>query len=160
MIKSNISGVQATQAALKAEIDRIQSGAQYVLVGFPEGSGSYDTGETIAGVAAANEFGTSRIPARPFLQPGVNEGLPEYNKIIQDMAQEVTDGKISMSDVLEAIGVTAAAKVKEYIINLSSPPNAPGTVRAKKSSNPLIDTGAMVQAVTHVLSEEKPQEGI
>ncbi len=138
----------------------MQRGPQYVLVGYPEGSGSYGTGETIAGVAAANEFGTTRIPSRPSLKPGVESGSDEYLAIIESMAQDVTDGKMEMSQVLDQIGATAAAKVKEFIIQLSSPPNAASTIRNKKSSNPLIDTGAMVQSVTYVLSDEPPREGI
>ena len=160
MIKTKLSGAQDARAAIKKEIARIAGGDNFVLVGFPEGSGSYDTGETIAGVAAANEFGTSRIPARPFLKNGVESGTAEYIAIIEDAAQAVTDGAINMTQVLEQIGLVAAGKVKEFMINLSTPSNAESTVKRKKSSNPLIDTGAMVQAVTHVVTSEKPQEGI
>ncbi len=160
MIKSTITGTQETKAAIEAALKNLTDGAQDVLVGFPEGSGSYNTGETIAGVAAANEFGTETIPQRSFLRPGVDSGVDLYTKIIEENSQAVLDGEMTTDQVLNQIGAVAAAKVKEFIINLSTPANAESTVKKKKSSNPLIDTGNMVQSVTHVISPVRPEEGI
>jgi len=49
-----------------------------VLVGVPEGAGTYEDGLTIATVAAVNNFGSAdgKIPARPFLAPAVEKGAP------------------------------------------------------------------------------------
>ena len=160
MIKTSVTGAQQSQAAIKAELARITSGASNVLIGFPEGSGSYDTGEAVSQVAAFQEFGTETIPARPFLVPGVESGNAEYLAIAEEGLTAVVDGEMSSNQVMAQIGVMAEAKVKEFIINLSSPPNASSTIRSKKSSNPLIDTGSMVQSVTHVVADEKPTEGI
>lgn len=96
------------------------------------------------------------IPARPWLEPGVASATPEVLATIQDGMEA---GR-SMDQILDAVGVVAAAKVKVYMTELKTPPNAASTIRKKGSSNPLIDTGAMRQSVTHQVSSEKVTEGL
>ncbi|MNC14512.1 hypothetical protein D3C75_622910 [compost metagenome] len=69
------------------------------------------------------------------------------------------EGK-SMDQILEAVGVVAVGSVKAYMTELKTPPNAASTVHKKGSSNPLIDSGAMRQSVTHQVSSEKVTEGL
>lgn len=96
------------------------------------------------------------IPARPWLVPGVTEGEKEYIDIIED---GIKDG-LSNDVILEQVGLIAVAKVQQKIVDVRTPPNAPSTIRKKGSSNPLIDTGAMRQSVSHLLSDRAPEEGI
>ncbi|BCQ68236.1 hypothetical protein PEQA60_22260 [Pseudomonas sp. Eqa60] len=65
-----------------------------------------------------------------------------------------------MDQILEAVGVVAEAAVKVYMTELRTPPNAASTIRQKGSSNPLIDTGAMRQSVTHKVSIGPASEGL
>ncbi|MDH7597550.1 MAG: hypothetical protein QHG98_07435 [Methanothrix sp.] len=53
----------------------------------------------------------------------------------------------------QACGELEIAVVKKILSNIP-PPNAPSTVRKKGSSKTLVDTGAMVGAVTHRVSVE------
>ncbi|MFL1558580.1 hypothetical protein [Pseudomonas sp. O11] len=99
---------------------------------------------------------TINIPARPWLEPGVASATPEVLLTIQDGMEA---GK-SMDQILEAVGVVAAGKVKVYMTDLKTPPNAASTIRKKGSSNPLIDTGAMRQSVTHQVSIGPASEGL
>ena len=96
------------------------------------------------------------IPARPWLEPGVASATQEIIQTIQDGAESDK----TMDQILEAVGVVAAGKVKVYMTELKTPPNAASTIRKKGSANPLIDTGAMRASVTHKVSGDPVTEGI
>lgn len=160
MIKTKISGIQQVQAALRKEVEKLTDGDKYVLVGYPETVGDHPDGESIAFVAAANQFGTDTIPARPFLDVGVASVEKEINTIAEEGIAEVYDGKSTITDVLNRIGITAVGGVQKTITEIKSPANAISTIKNKKSANPLIDTGVMRQATTYILSKDKPKEGI
>lgn len=96
------------------------------------------------------------IPARPWLEPGVASATPEVLLTIQDGMEA---GQ-SMDQILEAVGAVAAGAVKVYMTDLKTPPNAASTIRKKGSSNPLIDSGAMRQSVTHKVSIGPVTEGL
>jgi hypothetical protein len=70
------------------------------------------------------------------------------------------DGGKSMDQILESVGVVASSAVKVYMTELKTPPNAASTIRKKGSSNPLIDTGAMRQSVTHQVAIGPASEGL
>ena len=53
----------------------------------------------------------------------------------------------------DAVFVTAATQ--NYIIKLREPPNSKKTIKEKGSSNPLIDTGQMMQSVTSEVGSKK-----
>lgn len=97
-----------------------------------------------------------KIPARPWLEPGVAKATPEVLLTIQDGME----AGLSMDQILEMVGLVAAGAVKVYMTELKTPPNAASTIRKKKSSNPLIDTGAMRQSVTHKVSIGPVTEGL
>ncbi|BAN16833.1 tail completion or Neck1 protein [Edwardsiella phage PEi21] len=97
------------------------------------------------------------IPARPWLEPGVQSKSNEYVTIIERGASRDE----STTSILEKVGVTAQAAVRMFMTELQDPPNAKSTIRKKGSSNPLIDTGALRQSVTYVVHSGKlPDEGL
>jgi hypothetical protein len=99
---------------------------------------------------------TIDIPARPWLEPGVASATPEVLLTIQDGME----ADKSMDQILEAVGAVAVGKVKVYMTELKTPPNAASTIRKKGSSNPLIDSGAMRQSVTHKVATGPVSEGL
>ena len=99
---------------------------------------------------------TVSIPARPWLNPGVASGDEEYLKIIERV---IAAGE-PLDKALEQIGVVAVGMVQKYMTDLKTPPNAPSTIKAKGSSNPLIDSGALRQSVTYKVTSTKPTEGL
>ncbi|QDP56528.1 MAG: hypothetical protein Tp118SUR00d2C21406351_34 [Prokaryotic dsDNA virus sp.] len=99
---------------------------------------------------------TVSIPARPWLNPGVASGDEEYLKIIERV---IASGE-PLDKALEQIGVVAVGMVQKYMTDLKTPPNAPSTIKAKGSSNPLIDSGALRQSVTYKVTSTKPTEGL
>lgn len=55
---------------------------------------------------------------------------------------------------LKQIGVFGVGLVQEKIESGSYEPNAPSTIRKKKSDKPLIDTGKMRQSVKYVIRKK------
>jgi len=91
------------------------------------------------------------IPARPFLRPGIRANLNRTSRIAKRVLSQVARGQLSPVGAMEAIGIDAAGAVKRYIVTGELAPNAPSTIRKKGSSRPLIDSGALRQAITHVV---------
>ena len=114
----------------------------------PEGSDL-----TVAGYAAANHFGTDKIPARPFLDTGVRS---VETKILRDIV-EGFNKKLDIETIYKRVGVIAVGGVKQYITDLRSPPNALSTQRKKGAKvgkgvlvdNPLIDNGILRASITY-----------
>lgn len=137
-----------------------------VLIGFPESAGGYSDGTSIAGVAAVHEFGSDTVDERPFLRPTVNENQELISELLSDGVAEVIESGGDIDTALDAVGLRISGLVKEKIESIESPTLSPKTVAARKkrtgrtSTKPLIDTGAMLQAVTYVVTAENIEEGI
>jgi len=97
-----------------------------------------------------------KIPARPWLNPGVASGNVEYLAIIE---KTIAD-KGTIEQALNKVGVVAVGKVQKYMTDLRTPPNAASTIKKKGSSNPLIDSGALRQSVTYKIESGTPTEGL
>ncbi|NMB25460.1 MAG: hypothetical protein GX986_08015 [Firmicutes bacterium] len=65
------------------------------------------------------------------------------------MLRQVLLLQLPVQTFFETIGDYIVGQLKEYVTQVSSPPNHPFTVAAKGSSQPLIDTGRMRDAITH-----------
>lgn len=165
MIRPTVSliGRQQAEQALK-DLSKSLDREQRVLVGVPKGAGEYEDGVNFATIMAVNNFGTAdgSIPARPVLQPAVEEGAPVYRRLAEVMLPKVLSGDMEMRVLLEQMGSLAEGHVKQYMTDLRTPPNAESTIRAKGSDNPLIDTGALRQSIRYVIDDasEPIEEGI
>lgn len=165
MIGPDVSliGKQQVEEALRKLAEKLQ-GATRVLVGVPKGAGVYEDGLTIATIAAVNNFGSAdgHIPARPFLQPAIEKGAPQYQRLAEVMIPKVLTGEMDMTMLLEQMGQLAEGHVKQEITDLKIPPNAKSTIAAKGSDNPLIDTGALRQSIRYVIDDsgEPIDEGL
>lgn len=88
------------------------------------------------------------IPERSFLRSGHDEHADEVLKKASMALGQVIDGEMNIDNWLDLYGQMMATKIKQYIRDLSSPPNHPYTVDQKGSSNPLVDTGGLIESVT------------
>lgn len=88
------------------------------------------------------------IPERSFLRNGNQEYANEVLKNASMALGQVIDGKMSIDTWLDAWGQMLADKIKLYIRDLDSPPNHPYTIEQKGSSNPLVDTGNLLESIT------------
>ena len=159
MIKSKLKppNTREVKAALMERIQKaIPKNPRGLTVGIHEDAGSHDeSGLTVAEIGAKNHFGFDNSPARPWLDVGVESGQKKYERAVK---QTVKQGG-SLDDALELVGVFAQSSTQLYVRNLKTPPNAPDTIARKGSSNPLIDTGQMVQSITSVVVDSLPKEG-
>jgi hypothetical protein len=112
-------------------------------------------GISVIDYAVFNEFGTSRIPARPFMQTTYNKHAEEAGKYIDYMAGKLIDGAVAPMQVLKDLGLWYESKMKAVIRDAKNwaVPNAASTVKMKGSSSPLIDTGRMLGSIKYEIEK-------
>ena len=88
------------------------------------------------------------IPERSFLRTGHDANIDTVLEKASRAIGQVIEGKMSKQQYLDLIGQQLATKIKEYAVQLSSPPNHPFTVERKGSSNPLVSTGDLIGGIT------------
>jgi hypothetical protein len=130
-------------------------------VGFPfgerigqsnnNGSGhdEYHNMSEVAKIAAFQEFGTRYIPQRPFMRTSYNENIDELKILRDNIYDKIVDGSMTLRQGLAIMGEFMEGKIKQKITDINKPSLKKRTIKAKKSSNPLIDTGQMRNSVTH-----------
>ncbi len=138
--------------ALKKIADRYKKGFS-ILVGYPSSktkSIEYPDGTSVIEVAAANNFGvpSQGIPRRPFMTLAKEPTIKRIKPIVKVLIHKLNKGEITMERIIDQIAPVAVSVFKETIVKLKTPPNAPSTIRKKKSDNPLIDTGLLVGTLT------------
>jgi hypothetical protein len=108
-------------------------------------------GVSVVDYATYNEFGTSRIPARPFMQTTADTSKEEITKFTEYLVGRMIDGKVTDTTVLQNLGAKYQSLVQNTIRDAKNwaVPNAESTVAMKGSTSPLIDTGRLVGAVRY-----------
>lgn len=149
MKQLNLDKIRATLERVPEEFENMVA-----QIGFPSGI-NYEDGTSVAYVAAIQEFGAPAvgIPPRPFMQPTVKEKKDTWVKTIEKSLPKVALGKMTAFDVLDLVGIQAAADIQTKISSIYTPPNAPATIRAKGSTKPLIDTGLMLASVQNAVNK-------
>lgn len=101
-----------------------------------------------ASKGAWNEFGTSSIPARPWLSVVADNNKPALGDAMVTATDEALDGTPVMTALMMA-GDTCADIAKSILGtgDVGGPPLAPSTVAAKGNAAKLVDTGAMRDAI-------------
>jgi hypothetical protein len=93
-----------------------------------------------------------RIPPRPFFDPVV-QGRDAEEFVFEALRRGIDSagpGDMRAAErTYERIGLGLETKIKTSMRNLRTPPNHPFTIKMKKSSNPLIDTGFLLSHVIH-----------
>lgn len=108
----------------------------------------------VAAVAALNEFGTSKIPERPFLRNANATIKTNLKAFLLKHMVKVAGAMTVTSATLELLGIYHQGLIQKAIDDMTDPPNAPSTIRQKKSAHPLFDTGHMKQSVTYKVETE------
>lgn len=89
------------------------------------------------------------IPERSFIRTTFDEKQDEWVNFIKRRLPKVITGEMSAKQLVELLGERITRDIKKKIKEIDSPPNAPSTIKAKGSSNPLIDTGGLRKRVTY-----------
>lgn len=124
-----------------------------VKVGVQEAETRTD-GVAMTVVAAANEFGTDRIPERSFIRSSFDEQLPKNRQLKQSLYSKILAGTLTTEHALGLLGQHNQSAIRQKIIDVREPPNAPSTVARKGSSNPLVDTGQLGNAIRYVVTDK------
>jgi hypothetical protein len=113
-------------------------------------------------VAALQNYGTSRIPARPFFSNMVRMKSRDWGK---SLGQVLKYQKFDGEKALLAMGQGIGAQLQQSIIDTNTPPLAASTVaqrigKSKKynattTAKPLIRTGHMINSVQYEVAETR-----
>lgn len=130
------------------ELDR-----QDIFVGIPASKDEPRDGSSMVMIAAVNEFGSmdGRIPQRSYLRSTLEEKKDEIIRTLESAYKGVADLRLKASDARSLVGLKVSSLVRQKIVAIRTPPNAPATIRKKGSSNPLIDTGRLRQSIAFVV---------
>ncbi len=150
-MKVNIQLQSAVLVELAAKLESAKAKGAYV--GIPaESDESVEDGEefNLASLAAVLEFGNERIPSRPFLRQTLAENKEKYTALfIQLFGQG-----IAIEQIYQQIALMAQGDVQLNIDKGNWVANAQSTIKRKKSSKPLIDTGRLRQSIVGVVRDE------
>jgi hypothetical protein len=144
--------VQDRDLGMKRIIAEMQKASRLeVAVGIQQGAKGAE-GASIAEYGAYNEFGTGKIPSRPFMATSFDESRAQIDQDFDREASAMMQGK-SAHQALLTIGLKHAQRIQKTISGRNFLPKlAERTVRAKKgSTKTLVDTGAMLNSIHPVV---------
>lgn len=156
------SGVRVTKDDVASTVEAIKAmSTRRVYVGVP--GETSERGEDINNVALAfiHDRGSpaANIPARPFLQPGINA---KRDEISARLAAALKPNKLSVAALnvaLEQAGLIAQTSVKKVIVSQDGfTPLKAATLSARKRANfqgtkALIWTGKLLNSITYVVRD-------
>lgn len=93
------------------------------------------------------------IPARSYIRSTVDENEDKYFKDSESLSKQMLDQKIDKHQALTLMGQTIEADIKNKIISVKEPPNAPSTIRKKGSANPLVNKGLLGQSIRYAVNK-------
>lgn len=139
-----------------------QLDSKQLKVGFIDGATHTETGQSIAQIAAWNEYGqpANNQPPRPFFRNAIAEHQEEWNSAI---ARGLRSG-FGVDQVLEIVGAQIQGDVQLSISTLMKPKLSEATLHIRKtrkkrptdSEKPLIDSGDMFGDVKYEVSDIEP----
>lgn len=105
---------------------------------------------TVAEIGAIHEFGLGTAPRRSFLADWQDENGDRILKVITNGARALTLGRLQTPEqFLEQFGAWAAGDVQRRMADNIPPPLSPITIRRKRSSVALIDTGQLRSSISY-----------
>lgn len=119
-----------------------------VKIGIQSDAGRYDNGISVLDVAVWNEYGTSRIPSRPFIRQCYALHSERAAALLKNAVIQVGKGADPFI-VLSRVGLWYETQMKHTLRSFPWKPNSPITVKRKKSNKPLIDTGQLVNSIRY-----------
>lgn len=129
---------------------RKMSYAPHVAVGILQDE-AVDNNFSMVDLALVHEFGSKdgRIPQRSFMRATCDAKRNEHIKLADILQSKVIEGSLSIRQALGQLGEVAEKDMVQAINNGLEPQLKPATIRRKKSSKPLIDTGRLKGSIKH-----------
>ncbi|NIQ92381.1 MAG: hypothetical protein GWN93_26745 [Deltaproteobacteria bacterium] len=120
----------------------------------PEKSGRKKNPITIAHLATIHEFGVQsrNIPERPFMKIAFDSNRDKIFKKKADLLGQVYDGRLTVKKALKKLGLFHEGNVKAVFRSGKLPALKQSTIKAKtvrgkRGTTPLIDTGQLRQSI-------------
>lgn len=147
MIEANVKGIDSVESALREKLKDFIKNPKSLKVGIFE-TAKYDTGLYVAQNAFWHEYGTLKIPMRPFFRNAYTKNKAKWMRFFAKQCKDSLNFEV-------ALGRTGEIMRGDIIKSLMriEPPNKPSTIRAKKSSKPLIDTGLLRASISYQIKE-------
>lgn len=152
-----IKGGEKLEAALK-KISANVNKAVDVKVGFLAGA-TYPDGTSVAMVAALDEFGTRKSPARPFFRNMIAEKSSEWPKALGTLLKQ---NDYDAETTLGQMGDGIKGQLQDSIVKTYAPALSPVTVmlRGMRANDPsLVVTGKTVGEAARRVAEGKTNYG-
>lgn len=146
--------------------------ANHVMVGIPDGGGSSANGMSNVALAFIHSNGSPKhnIPARPFLEPAIEQAAGQIAELMKVAAIQAIEGDTGAAmKKLDDAGTAGENAAKSFFKSGRLAANAEITihggwmknkvsgktfyVKGKKSAGPLIDTGNLRGSITHVIEK-------
>ena len=89
------------------------------------------------------------IPERSFLRAGFDANEKDIIELCSRWVRLVENDTVSYDDALRRMGEDIADIIRDYAVELDTPPNSTWTTDWKGSTNPLVDTGDMINGITY-----------
>jgi hypothetical protein len=100
----------------------------------------------VAQAAFWNEYGTARMPARPFFRTTIARESKDWG---DKLGKAIVATDYNGQAALALLGQSMRDDIESAIAQWSSPGNAPLTVRIKGFDKPLVDSGVMQRSVDY-----------
>lgn len=120
-----------------------------VQVGFLENA-TYPDGTSVASIAAAQEYGTSKIPSRPFFRNAIADNRKDWKKKYAALLKK-NEFDVATKQLAEMI----VGDIKHSITILEDPPLSESTIKQKGFDKPLIDTAHMLNSVDYRIIKKR-----
>lgn len=118
-----------------------------VVAGMLKDSGKASNGASYVDIATWNEYGTRRIPSRPFIRISADTNKAAWSKMAQQAVNDVIDGD-SPREAAKVIGHRMVEDIRKVFGDTSKlKDNAPSTIAKKGRNEPLVDSGEMRRRV-------------
>jgi len=123
-----------------------------VAVGIQQGTTGAE-GASVAEYAAYNEYGTDKIPSRPFMATSFDESKPQIDADFKREANALVTGQSTAHQSLLTIGLKHQKRIQNTISKRNFLPKlSERTIAQKKgSTKTLVDTGAMLNGIRPVV---------
>lgn len=121
-----------------------------ILIGVTQKSDKRSDGMNNATLAMIHEFGSPKhnIAQRSFLRVPLTQNQEEITTLAKEQVYKALNNGINAITPLEEIGVFSSNLCKMAITDGLTPALKPATIKRKKSSKPLIDTGNLLNSIT------------
>ena len=107
---------------------------------------------SVATYATVQEFGSGdgRVPARRWLTKGIEDNGQAVQAAMAAAAAAVLDRRVSKPAAVDNLGADVADIVRAHVNSANFPPPLkPATVARKGHAKAMVDSGKMMQSITH-----------